>query len=227
MRTMTRAELTDFVRQTQIIYGTVERPGLLLTRDNEIVKSFYRRKRLSSSLFLPQARRFVSNSLKLLEKNIRAPIAKEVIYCPDVPVHFVVYDRLDGEDFRELCEKNRIETLVHLPGYLAELHHKGIYFRAVHLGNVLFDGVDLSLLDISDLSTSASPVGLFKRARNIAHLLNTEDDKAYFASYGVSQFLVEYEQAASICGLAKRWFRFRLRLALDDDVILTTRSSAV
>ena len=218
MQVLNEQELQQFIKKHQVIYGTEHRPGLMLTADNEIVKAFYRRKRFSTSTFRPQANRFVANCRKLRERNVCGPIAREVIYCPEIPVHMVVYERLEGRDLRELCAETNSDCLDILPTYLALLHGKGIYFRAIHLGNVLFRGDDLAIIDCSDLRAYNSPLGMFRRARNLAHLLNSDDDKAYFASYGVSRFVSRYERCAELSGFRVSLFRNRLRLALDTDV---------
>ena len=89
-------------------------------------------------------------------------------------------NRIKGKDLRELCHSNGVDELTQLPGYFAHLHETGIFFRAVHLGNILIGENKISLVDISDLSARNSPLGVFQRARNLAHLFNAEHDKAYF-----------------------------------------------
>lgn len=218
MQVLNKQELQQFVKNHKVIYGTEQQPGLMLTSNNEIVKAFYRRKRFSMSTFFPQAKRFVANCRKLLERNVCGPIAREIIYCPEIPVYMVVYERLEGQDLRELCAETGSDCLGILPDYLAFLHSKGIYFRAIHLGNVLCSTDDLAIIDISDLRAFNSSLGVFQRARNLAHLLNAEDDKAYFDSYGVSQFVLKYERCAKFGRLRRYLFRNRLRLALDSDI---------
>ena len=140
MRKLNQSQLESFINQNIMLSGTRERPGLMLTTANEMVKPFYRRKFISSRTFLPQAKRFAANSWKLLEKKIPAPVVKEVIYCPDYPVHMVVYNRIDGRDLRELCAEQGNDLISLVPAYLAELHRLGIFFRAIHLGNLIYDG---------------------------------------------------------------------------------------
>jgi len=219
MRIVTYNELTAFIAENEVVLGTAERPGLMLTPDNEIVKSFYRRKRFSTSTFIPQAMRFVRNGRKLLEKGIVGPVANDVIYCPEIPVHMVIYQKLAGDDLREMCAAGKIQCLVRLPEYLADLHDRGIFFRAIHLGNILFDGANMAIIDVSDLSTKNQPLNVFQRVRNFAHLLNSEDDKAYFASFGVHDFITAYLKAAALRGVRERIFTARLRSSLDEDVL--------
>jgi tRNA A-37 threonylcarbamoyl transferase component Bud32 len=218
MQKLDREQLENYISANQILYGTTERPGLMLTPDGEVVKFFYRRKKISTGTFLPQAQRFTTNSRKLLERDIPAPLVKDLIYCNEIPVHMVVYDRIEGKDLRELCQTDGVNGLAHLPDYFAHLHKKGIYFRAVHLGNILIHADEISLLDISDLTTQSSPLGIFQRARNLAHLFNTEHDKAYFVTYGLDRFVQEYVASCQFSTAGKWLFLKRLGLALDDDM---------
>ena len=82
MRRLNQTQLDAFINQNIMLSGSRERPGLMLTTANEIVKPFYRHKFISSRIFLSQAHRFAANSWKLLEKEIPAPVVKEIIYCP-------------------------------------------------------------------------------------------------------------------------------------------------
>ena len=156
MQKLDRNQLDDYIGKNQILSGSKERPGLMLTSSNENVKFFYRRKKISTATFRPQARRFTTNSRKLMERDIPAPVVKEVLYCHDIPLHMVVYDRIEGTDVRELCQSEGVGCLSYLPDRFAYLHGEGIFFRAVHLGNLVVRGDTISLLDISDLSIEAS-----------------------------------------------------------------------
>ncbi|MDA0788370.1 MAG: hypothetical protein O2780_02820 [Proteobacteria bacterium] len=215
MRQFNRHQLDQFIKKQSILKGTPERPGLMQSDENEIIKAFYRRKTISTSRLVPQARRFTTNSRLLLERDIPAPIVKDVVWCADYPVHMVIYDRIDGKDLRELCHELGTEQISMLPDFLARLHDQGVFFRAIHLGNLIFDGDTIHLVDISDLRLHTSPLGVFARARNLAHLMNTERDKAYFVSYGVDRFIAEYEAAA---GRSSALFRLRLNWTLDGDL---------
>ncbi len=218
MQTLDREQLSQFIAPNEILFGTAEHPGLMLTPSGEIVKAFYRKKKLSTATFFPQAMQFTTSSRKLLELGISAPIVKDVIYCKEIPVHMVIYDRLDGKDLRERCEDGDIHSLQGLPAYLAHLHQAGIYFRAIHLGNILLDGELMSLVDISDLSAKGSPLGVLQRARNVAHLFNSQEDKAHFTRYGIDKFIAQYKLASDMGLLQERIFNTRLRAALDIDM---------
>ena len=218
MKVLDPNELKQFIKANKILYGTPEHPGIMMSPSGEIIKSFFRRKTISTSTIFPQAIRFEANCRKLFERGINGPIVKDTIYCKEVPVHMVIYDRLEGVDLRELSQREAKSTLTRLPEYLADLHAAGIFFRAIHLGNILVHNDAMSLIDISDLKTQTSPLGSFRRARNLAHLFNSELDKALFLAYGLNQFVEEYIQTSGLSGYGRWLFQNRLRLGLDEEM---------
>jgi len=207
------------VQENQVLLGTLERPALMLTQEQQVVKFFYRRKFISTSLLIPQAKRFRSNSIKLKQLGITAPDVSELIYCPDIPVHMAVYEYLKGDDFRVLCSRNDYQCIDRLPSYIALLHERGVYFRAIHLGNVLqLDEDELALVDITDLSVRRK-LTIFQRARNIAHLFNSVEDKLLFANYGIRRFLDAYYGSVNLTNGDIRWLEWRLKMSLSADLI--------
>ncbi|MEX2489378.1 MAG: hypothetical protein WD356_07610 [Pseudomonadales bacterium] len=219
MKQLTTTELAEYIDENEILYGRVGRPEVMLTPDGKIVKCFYPRKKLSTSTFLPQAKRFSINARKLRDRNIPAPIVDEVLYCKAIPVHLIVYSWMDGEDLRFLCSNGHIACLSDLPAFLAHLHKQGIYFRAIHLGNLLRQKDDtLAILDMSDLRTQPYRLGAFQRARNLAHLINRREDKAYFVSYGIDRFIKEYIDCCQASHQQEWLLRKRLYFGLDRDL---------
>jgi|TARA_Y100000310_G_scaffold3236_1_gene4134 tRNA A-37 threonylcarbamoyl transferase component Bud32 len=219
MKRWSKRELHRFVQENQVLLGTLERPALMLTQEQQVVKFFYRRKFISTSLLIPQAKRFRSNSIKLKQLGITAPDVSELIYCPDIPVHMAVYEYLKGDDFRVLCSRNDYQCIDRLPSYIALLHERGVYFRAIHLGNVLqLDEDELALVDITDLSVRRK-LTIFQRARNIAHLFNSVEDKLLFANYGIRRFLDAYYGSVNLTNGDIRWLEWRLKMSLSADLI--------
>ena len=201
------------------MFGTVARPGIMLTSNNEIVKFIYPRKKFSKATIFPQAANFEKNAEALLGKGIIGPIVSNTAYCQAANTYYVVYAKLAGDEIRDLCDQGELEHLAELAHYLAELHDKGIYFRALHLGNVLkLDDGNLALIDIADLKTKSRSLSAFARGRNIAHMLNVLEDKAYFQQFGVNRFLEVYFQRANLTDAKKRLVVWRMKRRLHADM---------
>lgn len=219
MKQITRGQLNALIAANTILFGTPSRPVLMLTPEGEIVKSIYQRKLISRSTLVPQAKRFASNSEKLRSIGILAPEVSKTMFCSEIPVHMVVYPRIPGEDLRTICMQGNLDILVEFAEYLAHLHAAGVYFRAIHLGNILkVEGQGMGLIDIADLQIKRAPLSAFTRARNIAHLFGIDDDKSFFLEFGVSRFLDVYSRFAALSGLQRRLLQWRMNWSTSEEM---------
>jgi len=77
------------------------------------------------------------------------------------------------------------------------LHQRGVYFRSVHLGNILRlpDG-ELGLIDLSDLHISARPLSARKRRRNLRHILRYPADAHWLLAQHRAVWLQGYQHSA-------------------------------
>lgn len=218
MKVLSRTQLREYVTGHQLLSGTAERPGILRTGDERIIKAFYTRekqKKISRNLIRPRAKRFATNGRNLERLGVVAPRVEELVFCREIPVHMVRYPAIHGQDVRQLCEHGDDSGLELLIGYLAKLHRQGVYFRGIHLGNVMrtIEG-SLALLDIADLQTSRRALSPWKRARNIAHLFNA--DREHFTRYDPARFLSKYFEAAGLGSWQQGLLRMRMHWRLDE-----------
>lgn len=172
---------------------------VLRTKDEQVIKVFRRRKILTSGLWAPPAKRFQENAARLLTLGVCAPKVNQYLYCPQQHTHIILYPILPGQDLRALVAQRGIEALARLPMFLSHLHHLGIYFRAIHLGNILrINEEQLGLIDLSDLAFKSRSLRIWERGRNLAHLFNNRDDEDNLQQFGVSRFMKEYVVAAKL-----------------------------
>ena len=205
----------DHLRATcELLQGTPERPGLYLSPEGEIYKSYYARRRLSRSAWRLPAKRFAENGRALRKLGITAPLAKAVYRFAPKRMHLVLYNRLPGEDLREAASRDA-QRLSGTGAFIASLHQQGVHFRAIHLGNVLVseDG-ELGLLDIADLNIRKGPLLPTTRARNVAHLLNHPADAQPLLDYGRGRLVGDYLEHANLAPWAERVFQWQLRRSL-------------
>jgi RIO-like serine/threonine protein kinase len=100
----------------------------------------------------------------------------------------------------QIYQQSHEEFATLLPSFAAfirSLHERGIYFRSLHLGNVLLlpDG-DFGLIDFLDIRFRRPPLGKRLVRRNLAHL------QGYLARNRIEGFpwdalLEAYERAAA------------------------------
>ena len=115
----------------------------------------------------------------------------------------VTYKSLSGEDVRALWDVKYLEGMA---DYLARLHQSGVYFRGIHLGNVLLqDSGGYALIDISGMTIWPWPLTIWQRLRNLGRFVSFPEDVALFHAYGVQRFCDEYCAAAGLKGWRKAW----------------------
>ena len=68
----------------------------------------------------------------------------------------------------------------HYDRAIARLHERGVYFRSLHLGNVVQTPQgELGLIDIADMKTQRRALGRTQRKRNFAHMLRYAEDRQW------------------------------------------------
>lgn len=158
---------------------------VLLLVDGSMLKLFRRKRLLSSAAWYPYAERFADNASALRQRGIPVPEVIDVFRIPSIGRDAVHYHPLPGRTLRQLRrdgldpsrEARLKDAFTHL---LVELHEKGVYFRSLHLGNVVCtpDG-RLGLIDIADARMSRRPLRRHQRIRNLQRLLKTADESEW------------------------------------------------
>jgi hypothetical protein len=152
--------------------------------DGSILKLFRRRRRLiSSAAFFPYANRFANNAVALAKLGIPVPQLIEILRIPSIKRDAVHYSPLAGNTLRELMrsglspERER-ELKAAFTRFVIGLHDKGVYFRSLHLGNVVCtpDGA-LGLIDFADLRIHPWSLGKYLRTRNVQRMLEMDDER--------------------------------------------------
>lgn len=176
---------------------------VLRLADGSFLKLFRRKRFLSSALFFPPADCFRRNAEALAARNIPCPQVLETYDIGSERKTAVRYWPLPGDTVRSLLPdlgaEERSALLLRLATFIARLHDEGIYFRSLHLGNVLLmpDG-EFGLIDVSDMSVQHAPISRHKRVRNFRHVLRYKKDTRFINDLGAARFLGTYNAASSI-----------------------------
>lgn len=184
---------------------THAKPAIIETANGTIVKFFYHRKLISSNRFSPYALRFYRNAKRLAQREVLTVDVVDVFCIAEKQCHVVIYHKLPGADIRELLSQH-VNVLPEVAKFLAQLHRKGIFFRSVHLGNLLYFKGAIALLDIADVDFKRDSLGVWHRARNMAHLLNNETDKPALKTFGIEKFLRIYLEHSDLTDKQKKKF---------------------
>ncbi|OLU24538.1 polymerase [Pseudomonas sp. PA15(2017)] len=181
----------------------------------------YRRKRLlSSDLWDLPAQRFADNARGLLRLGITAPYVLDVLMISERRLSAVLYQPLPGDTLRnrlrQLDARQRPALVKRFGTFLGELHQLGVYFRSLHLGNVLLlpDG-SFGLIDLSDMKLESRPLAPWKRRRNLQHILRYAEDIDWLTQQHLGSWLEGYAESASRCDTErfsrdlKKWLQVR------------------
>src|SRR5688572_25465009 len=133
-RRLTQIEYEALRREAQVLSKDEHGDKVLLTPQARIIKLFRRKRLFSSALFYPYANRFADAAVRLASLGIPCPQVEAVYRIPAIRRDAVVYPKLDGTELRRTIKPAQLRTLAH---FLADLHAKGVYFRAAHFGNLL------------------------------------------------------------------------------------------
>ncbi len=181
-----------------------DRHGLkvLETRDGLIVKLFRRKRLLSSAVFKPYATRFVENVNLIRKLGIATVDIKQVFYCKGIKRTLVFYQPLPGNTLGSVLQRlpdsnNLFEKFI---VFYADLHNKGIFFRSIHLNNVIVseDLNTLGLIDISDMRVGSKGLSQGMRKRNFKHLTKYKADRESIDLFGITSFMDIYSRESSL-----------------------------
>ncbi|MBD9657098.1 MULTISPECIES: lipopolysaccharide kinase InaA family protein [unclassified Pseudomonas] len=198
----------DAVQLDALLQGakTIEEDGLGIKvarlGDGDFLKLYRRKRLLSSDLWDLPAQRFADNAQGLLRLGITAPKVLDVLMISERRLSAVRYQPLPGDtlrnSLRQLDAEPRTALVKQFGTFLGELHQLGVYFRSLHLGNVLLlpDG-SFGLIDLSDMKLESRPLAPWKRRRNLQHILRYSEDIAWLTKQHLDSWLEGYADSAS------------------------------
>ncbi|RYJ64078.1 toluene tolerance protein [Pseudomonas songnenensis] len=165
--------LATLTADAQVLEEDSLGPKVYRLADGNFLKLFRRKRLISSALFVPYSDRFWFNAMRLKELGIPTLTPLELYRLEDTSLSAVLYRPLLGRTLKDIYLDEPEAFGKHLPvliDFIRTLHRRGIYFRSLHLGNiVLTPEGSLGLIDIADLSFQRPPLSKAKAKRNLAH----------------------------------------------------------
>ncbi|MFL1583339.1 lipopolysaccharide kinase InaA family protein [Stutzerimonas stutzeri] len=172
--------LTTLTAGAQVVEEDSLGPKVYRLTDGNFLKLFRRKRLISSALFVPYSDRFWRNAVRLKELGIPTLTPLELYVLDNSSLSAVLYRPLLGRTLKDIYLDEPEAFGKHLQGlidFIRTLHHRGIYFRSLHLGNIVStpEGT-LGLIDIADLSVQRRPLSKAKARRNLAHFSRLLDN---------------------------------------------------
>lgn len=170
---LSTAMLNEMTEGARILEQDGFGPKVYRLRDGNMLKLFRRKRLLSSALLWPHSQRFCANAEALQELGIPT-LQPLILYRLDDPAWTaVLYRPLPGETLSQLLRDDAAHwesLLPELARFINCLHDGGVYFRSLHLGNIVRtpEGA-FGLIDIADLQVCRRPLGRRLIHRNREH----------------------------------------------------------
>lgn len=182
-------------------------------KKNAIIKIFNVRGLISSGFFNTYASRIIKNSLKLKKYDIPSiEITNELVFQYNKRLSGVSYKYIPGTTYRDLRRKISMDMITDLANYISNIHKKGIYFRAMHLGNILLHNKKLFLIDIAKIHFYPWPLFVFTRARAFRRMIKYQDDIINFGLINYKNLISEYMNSSKFNSFER--IRFQLYLTI-------------
>jgi len=190
-RGLTTMEQQDFLALkagAEVLEGDAHGEKVLRLADGSMLKLFRRKRLITSAAWFPYAQRFAANAEALREKGIPVPRVIAALRIASAKRDAVHYHPLEGVTLRSLVRQGldpETETRLkrRFTEFVVRLHTLGIYFRSLHLGNVILTpSGELGLIDFSDLRVYRRPLPVFMRRRNIQRMLGMIGERDWIDS---------------------------------------------
>ncbi|WP_339515878.1 polymerase [Pseudomonas sp. RL_15y_Pfl2_60] len=201
MTTLTQAQLKARLEGSKTIEADGHGLKVAELADGSFLKLFRRKRLISTALWAPPSVRFARNAERLIALGIPAPVTLELIVVPELELNGLRYEPVAGvtlrNHWRELSPEQLADQLFKFGIFLGRVHQSGIYFRSLHLGNVLSmpDG-QYALIDVSDMKIFSRPLSAWQRARNVQHLVRYQEDATWLTNEHQETLLRGYAQSA-------------------------------
>lgn len=211
-RVLTQSEFADLCRGAEVLEQDAHGLKVLRLADGDILKLFRVKRRWSSAQLVPYSRRFCRNAARLARLDVPTVQVKAEFRLAAAGLSAVLYHPLPGRTLRQVGMAGGLDsTLMQALGmFIAKLHRQGIFFRSLHLGNiVLTPDAGLGLIDIADMRIRPWSLFCGQRLRNFRHLCRLEEDRRMLGVSGWREICGAYVATAQLSNGCERRFVWR------------------
>jgi len=168
-----QAALDQMIGGAKVLEADSYGPKVYLLQDGNILKLFRRKRIFSSALFRPYSKRFIDNAVELQRLGVPTLQVLQYYRLQAPGMTAVLYQPLPGETLRQIASKDGFswpQALPELAALIRRLHQSGIYFRSLHLGNIVITPDNrMGLIDVADMRFLRAPLPRHLIKRNLQH----------------------------------------------------------
>ena len=177
MRIVTAQELESWLSPCRVLEKDARGPKVVVLQNGLFLKIFHTRRQPWLARLRPAAMRFAQNAARLQDIGVPAPNVVELLWLNrQEGLSACTYEPLPGQSVEQLYRQAPQQVEGWLPAlakFICQLHRHGIYFRSLHLGNiVLLPNGEHGLIDILDLQFKPKPLTPWLIKRNFQHMQN-------------------------------------------------------
>ncbi|MGB4073774.1 toluene tolerance protein [Pseudomonas sp.] len=177
MRIVTAKEFQDWLSHGEVLEKDSHGAKVIRLTDGKLLKIFRSRRLPLLARLRPDAARFDDRAKRLQALGILTPAICETCWIDRSKlISACLYEPLTGLPLDRMFHSDREQFDLLLPKlatYIHQLHQHGIYFRSLHLGNILHTpGGGFGLIDFLDIRFKGRPLGRTLIRRNFQHLRN-------------------------------------------------------
>lgn len=185
---LTYLKLQNLLANSKVIQQGANGPKVVKLSNNNYLKFFRLKTWFSTAVFYHYANRFIDHSDKLKKLGIQTI---DIVNLYIIPKKFiknskltkaVEYTYLPGTTVRDLILSNNIseELIKDLAKFIAKLHNLGIYFKANHLANIIYNDNfkhKFGLIDIDNIKFFGNPLEQGSIIKNFGHMTRYQVDR--------------------------------------------------
>lgn len=177
MRIVTAKEFQDWLSHGKVLEKDSHGAKVIRLADGKLLKIFRSRRLPLLARLHPDAARFEDRAKRLQAAGIHTPIICETCWVDRSKlISACLYEPLAGQPLDRIFHDSPAQFNLLLPqlaAYIHRLHQSGVYFRSLHLGNILRTAdSDFGLIDFLDTRFKNRPLGRMLIRRNFQHLRN-------------------------------------------------------
>lgn len=141
MRIVTAQELESWLASGKVLEKDARGPKVIALANGLFLKIFHTRRQPWLARLRPAAMRFANNAERLRRADVPVPEVVELLWLDrQAGLSACLYRPLPGQSIEQLYRQTPQQTAQLLPSlasFIYQLHRRGIYFRSLHLGNIL------------------------------------------------------------------------------------------
>lgn len=196
MKTLNREKYEALREGAEVLAADDHGDKVLRLKNGHIMKLFRRKRLFSSALIYPYGKRFADNVKQLTKLGIPTVKGLSLYRVPSISRIAVEYKPLPGESLDDEIKRGVFgeQQIEKFGTFLSKLHKLGVYFRSIHLGNVIMTPEGkLGLIDVSDMKVYRRPLPTSLRTRNMRHFCRyPEHAEALFPNGNTETFMKSY-----------------------------------